>query len=178
MQQSYLADYINRISGVEHDEVMNALRDILGSGDTLFDSSNVPVSHTGDTVETEVAGVDLPSLQENDVIRFMSLWSTPGGSANNKTGRVRLGGLTGTQYMSITNTTQLSIWEIRTISNRNSVTSQIGRAISAGMGSSSGAVITSAIDTSISKRLSFTAQLALATESITLEQYYVELLRK
>lgn len=148
------------------------------AGDTLLDGNNVAASLTGTTAETVLATINLPALLENDVLRVESLWSSPGGNANNKTFRLRLGGIAGTQFMSITNTTQLSMWEIRSIANRNSKSSQIGRATAAGIGASTGAVVTSAVDTSVSTTLVLTGQLANAADSIVLERYLVELLRR
>lgn len=147
-------------------------------GFILLDESNVAANLTGTLTETIIATTTLPILQANDVLRIETLWSTPGGNANNKTMRIRLGGIGGTQYLNLVNTTQLTFWEIRTIANRNSLSSQVGRSTGAGMGNSSGAAVTSAVDTSVSTTLVFTGQLANTGDTITLERYLVELLRR
>lgn len=146
----------------------------------LLASSAVAVTHTGDTSETVLATVSIPAgiMGLNGALRINSLWSTPGGSGNNKTCRTRLGGISGTQILATANTTQLSLGDIgRLFQNRASASSQIMRNPGTfASGGSSAAMSTASVNTAIAQDLVFTAQLASAGESITLEQYMVELI--
>lgn len=145
----------------------------------ILASSAVGVTHTGDTNETVLATVTIPAgiMGLNGALRITATWSTPGGSGNNKIIRVRLGGISGSGFMATTITTALSYEEAsRILKNRNSATSQICRQAGSGAGSSTSAVTTISVDTSVAQDLVFTAQLASAGESITLEQYTVELI--
>lgn len=145
----------------------------------LLASSAVPVSHTGDTSETVLATVPIPAglMGLNGALRINSLWSTPGGSGNNKTCRIRLGGISGGTVFAIANTTNLSIFDTnRIVHNRNSASSQSLRATNSSGGATSAAAATLSVDTSVAVDLVFTASLANSGESITLEEYMVELI--
>lgn len=147
----------------------------------VFASSSVAVSHTGNTNETTLATIPIPAgyIGINGLVRVATLWSHPGGSGNNKIVRGRLGGLAGTLFFSATNTTNLSVNDVeRTIGNRNSAASQVVRQPSSGLGNSGAAVLTMTVNTALAQDLVFTAQLASAGESITLEQYIVEIARR
>lgn len=141
-------------------------------------SSAIAASVTGTLTETTLATVTLPAgaMGANGAIRVTSVWATPGGSANAKTVRTRLGGISGAQVMAIGVTTSLSVSEsTRLIQNRNSASSQVTRnSGSPGSGGSSAAPTTSAINTAVAADLVFTGQLANTGETITLESYMVE----
>jgi hypothetical protein len=80
--------------------------------------------------------------------------------------------------MSSALTSSQAFCDLRRIVNRNSASSQVGSfpsGISA-FGASTSEVVTGALDTSTAQNLVFTGQLALATETITLESYTVEIL--
>lgn len=98
-----------------------------------------------------------------------STWSFPN-NANNKSIRVRLGGIGGTAHLAISLTTQVSYFDVRKIRNRGSASLQVG-ASAAGvtLGASTSAVSTGAIDTSAAQDLVYTGQLAAATDFLILE---------
>jgi hypothetical protein len=130
---------------------------------------------TGDTAETTLATVTVPAgaLGPNGTLRITTLWSNTN-SANNKTFKVKLAG---TAYGSLVSATTVITRDQRMIHNRGTASSQIGMpGTVGGFGSSGVAAVTSAIDTSQSQDITFTAQLALGTETITLESYLVEVL--
>lgn len=146
----------------------------------ILASSAVAVTHTGNTSETVLATVTIPAgiMGLNGAVRVSSLWSHPGGSGNAKTTRIRFGGISGAILLSNAPTTNLSTHDHnRYIQNRNSASSQVTRGSASTQGGQTGvAVTTSSIDTSAAVNMLFTAQLASAGESITLEQYIVELI--
>lgn len=143
----------------------------------LADSS-VAAAHTGDLVETALATVTIPAnaLGPNGKIRFSGLWGQTS-SANNKIMRVRYSGITGTIYYTQTVTTSQTTQDIRYIGNRNATNSQVGGyAQVPGLSQANIARVTSAVDTTADTTLVYTAQLANAADTITLEAYTVELL--
>lgn len=145
----------------------------------ILASSAVAVTHTGNTSETVLATVTIPAgiMGLNGALRINSLWSTPGGSGNSKTCRIRLGGISGGTVFAIANTTNLSIFDpSRIVHNRNSASSQSMRATNSSGGATSAAAATLSVDTSVALDLVFTANLANSGESITLEEYMVELI--
>lgn len=139
----------------------------------LVARNNTQVSHTGDTIETTLATVTLPPavMGINGILRISSLWSYTN-SGNNKTLRIKFDGnnvLAGT--VSATD----SYADERLIANRNAANSQIARAVASGYGTG-GTVTTMAVDTTLSKDITFTVQLANAGETVNLEQFWIELL--
>jgi hypothetical protein len=145
----------------------------------VLDASAEAVSHTGDTSETALATIQVPAslMGANGILRVTTLWSITN-SANNKTLRARLGGISGTQYLAVTLTTQATYRDQRQIANRNSLASQVGMSntVLGGFGSSATALSTSSLDTAANQDLVITGQLAAAGETITLEAYLVEVL--
>jgi hypothetical protein len=145
---------------------------------TFLAASAVAASVTGTLTETALATVTLPAgaMGANGALRITSIWSTPGGSGNSKSLRVRLGGMSGAQVMAVAVTTSLSVSEAgRIVQNRNSASSQVTRnSGNPGNGGSSSAVTTGAINTAVAQDIVFTGQLANIGETITLESYLVE----
>ena len=144
----------------------------------MLASSAVAVSHTGNTNETVLATVTIPAglMGLNGILRFDVLWSITS-SGNNKTTRVRLGGIGGTEFHSLINTTVASVRALRNIQNRGSASSQISEwAGGLGPGSTSSAVTTGTVNTAVAQDLVITGRLASAGETITLERYIVELI--
>lgn len=144
----------------------------------ILAQSAVSTSHTGDLVETTLATVTVPALAmgPNGRIEIVSEWSFPS-SSNSKTLRIKFGGVI---YMSMGLTTDTTLRQFTSISNVNSNSSQKGYAtgLAGGFGVSSGTIATSAIDTSASQDITFTALLASAAETITLESYIIKLYPK
>lgn len=144
----------------------------------VLGASAVAVSHTGNTNETALATVALPagSMGANGLLRVTSLFTVTN-SANNKTLRTRLGGISGTAFQSLTLTTNETNMSQRLIQNRNSQSSQVGSAAAVGgsFGNSSNSVVTGAIDTASAQDVVISGQLANSGETITLQSYLIEL---
>lgn len=140
--------------------------------------SNVQLSNTaGTTTENTVYTGTIPggTLSANGSYRITLLVSSTN-SANNKTFKVKIGG---TIVLQVTITASASARYQQIISNRNATNSQISGAFgsSTGMGynvTSSTAVSTYSIDTSIDQTLTVTLQNANSGETCAIEQLLVE----
>jgi hypothetical protein len=113
------------------------------------------------------------AMGPNGILRITSLWSHTN-SANAKTPRVEFAG---TPYYGGSFTTVATSRMSRAIANRNAANSQVG-APAAGTfnwGSSTDALTTSSVDTSVGQDLVFSGQLANSGDTIALESYLVEL---
>lgn len=145
----------------------------------VLGASAVAVSHTGSTDETVFATVSIAAgaMSANAILRITTLWSYTN-SANNKTGRIRLGGVSGTQFLSVAHTTSASFSDSRLIRNRGATNSQVCTASASvsSAGTTGLAVTTGTVDMSVAQDLVLSGQLALGTETITLEGYLVELI--
>jgi hypothetical protein len=98
-------------------------------------------------------------------------------SGNNKTFRVRFGGIGGTLYAQTAQSTNISTKLINVIiSNRNATNSQVGFATAAAFGSTA-AVVTGAIDTTAAVDIVLTGQLANSADNAALESYVVTMAR-
>lgn len=146
---------------------------------TILAASATKVDLTGTTAETALATVSVPggAMGPNGGLLIYTSWSYTN-SANAKTPRIRFGGPAGTQYFSSAQGTSASVHLVHRIRNRNSASSQVGGSSATGGigGVSSGALVTSALDTSLAQDIVLTGQLALGTELISLESYEVWLL--
>lgn len=149
-----------------------------GSGDwKVLAQSGVAVSHTGNTNETVLATVAMPggTLGANGVLRITTLWTVTN-SADNKTFRVRLGGVSGAQVLSVGVTTVATAIIQRTVWNRNSEASQVSWA--AGTANSfliaGAANFTSMVNTANAQDIVISGQLATGTDTVTLEGYLIE----
>jgi hypothetical protein len=144
--------------------------------------SAVAVSHTGDTSETALATVVVPggTMGPNGILRVTSLWSFTN-DADDKTLRLRFGaGLSGTQFLNIALPSLASFRDQRQIANRNAADSQVGMSslVLGGWGQSANAPVTAAIDTTQSRDLVLSGQLESGADTVTLEAYLVEVLRR
>lgn len=142
--------------------------------------SGVAVPLTGSTSETALATVAIPAgaMGPNGVLRVTTLWSLTN-SANNKTPRVRLGGISGTAFRGQNLTTVASGRDQIEIHNRNAQNSQVSNPAGGGFGgagTSSSVITTATVDTSIAQDLVISGQLANSGETLTLEAYTVEVL--
>jgi hypothetical protein len=164
--------YVHSGSGwVELGAALGALRTICHSA--------VASALTGATTEAILASIAIPggAMGPNGVLRVTTEWSYTN-SANTKTLRTRLGsGLSGTVFDLIAPTTNAFQRRQCDIKNRNANNAQMAppSAYIAGFGTSTGAVLTGAVDTSAAQTLAITGQLTNAGETITLESYRVEL---
>lgn len=144
---------------------------------TVLAQSAVAVSHTGDTNETTIATAAIPAgaMGANGQVEIISLW-TYTNSGNTKTLRIKFGG---TNFLALATTTTASIQAYTRIANRNNAASQIGhQGSNTGFNAQAGAVLTGAIDTTAAVNITFTAQLASAGETITLESYRIIMMPK
>lgn len=154
-----------------------------GTAGTLVDvtpgvvlaKSSVAVSGAADTNENTLATITIPanSMGPNGFLRLFLAYTFTN-SANNKTLRARLGGVSGTAYLSqivtTSNTFQASIW----IGNRNAANSQVGTTNAPVIGGSTQSLTTSSVDTSAVTTLVITGQKASGSETLTLESYIAE----
>jgi hypothetical protein len=153
-------------------------------GDTtskVLQMSAVASTHTGNTTETALATITVPAraMGKNGRLRVTTFFSMPS-SASAKTFRVRLNGIAGTVFYSEAfGTGILTAHAVIEIANRDSASSQIGGPInSSGLGSSTSAIVTSAINTdNADVALVISGQLAASGETIKLEGYLVELMQ-
>lgn len=149
----------------------------------IIAQSGAAVSHTGNTNETALVTVTIPAdvMGANGTIDVETVWSYTN-NANNKTLRVRFGGVSGTQYLSNIVTTSVAVRDFRSIVNRNSKSSQVGShntgVLAGGWGSNSAAVMTSSVNTANAVDLVISGQLAIGTDTVTLEYYKVTLRAK
>lgn len=169
--------------GTDEAALRQALQATLGNWRVLG-ASAVAVPHTGTLTETALATIVVPAgaMGPNGILRVTTI-STVNTNANNKTLRIRFGGssaATGTQFMSVANTTGISHMNQRLIHNRNSQSVQIGAAsgVTNGFAASTAAAIAGAIDTSVAVNLMITGILADVADTITLESHLVELFYK
>lgn len=140
-------------------------------------------SVTGSTSETTLKTIQIPagSMGANGSINIMQL-VTYTNNANNKTFRTRFGGAGGTIYNGmVVTTTATGLYQTQ-IGNRNATNSQIGFASGVGAGTTgaswgftSGATVTSAVDTTANVDVVLTAQLANSADTASVEGYIVQI---
>lgn len=140
--------------------------------------SGVAASVTGTTSETTLATINVPAgaMGPNGQLRITMLWNYTN-SANTKTLRIRLGG---TVLITAAPTTTAGLYTQTLIANRNSASSQIIAPNAVGTTNAWGATGTAggaaALNTANALDITLTAQLALGTETATLDAYLVELI--
>jgi hypothetical protein len=145
---------------------------ILGASATPF------ANGSGDTNENILGTVTIPAnaMGTGGLLLYIFGFSYTN-SGNNKTLRVRFGGIGGTIYNTATATTTASVLGIGMIGNAGAANSQRGNANGIGsIANTSSGTITSAIDTTSATTLVFTGQKASGAETITLERYLCLLL--
>lgn len=141
-------------------------------------ASAVAVSAGANTDENTLATIAIPAaaMGANGQLRITTVWTVTN-SGNNKTLRVRLGGIAGTQFLSAAVTTVATVRNQLFLANRNSQSSQVGGINSTtSFGTSSSVLTTATVDTSAAVDLVITGQKASSGETLTLESYLVELL--
>lgn len=147
------------------------------TGFALLAKSGTSSSHTGDTAEATLATISIPAntLGANGSLKINAIWSFTN-SANGKTFRWRLGGLSGTVIASTTATTIASVWSSILMISANATNAQ-NIYLEQARGTDqlvSGSIVTTAVDMTATQSLVITGQLALGTETITLLGYTVE----
>jgi len=136
-------------------------------------SLSAPVSLTGSTSAVTLATVTIPAglLGANGKLKIYPLWSTTN-NANVKTLRAVFGGsiCTTMTSQSVPNNSGLLI-----IRNANSESSQrCSSGLIAGIGASFGSIANTTIDTTAATTLTITGQLAVGTDTLTLEDLFIE----
>lgn len=136
-------------------------------------SLSAPVSLTGSTSVVTLATVTIPAglLGANGKLKIYPLWSTTN-NANIKTLRAIFSGSTCTTMtsQSVPNNSGLVI-----IRNTNSESAQkCSSGLVAGIGSSVGSIAVLAIDTTAATTITISGQLAVGTDTLTLEDLFVE----
>lgn len=156
----------------------NYLDDDFLPSPLVLAQSAVAVSHTGNTSETTLASVTIPSgaIGPNGRVRVNTTWTRNTGGAGNTTARVYFGA---TAYTDVPVSTTNQTFRFQTeIANRNSASSQVGASANyLGFGQTTAAKVTSSIDTTAAVTLSIKGLLANPGDTITLESYSVEVLR-
>ena len=136
-------------------------------------SLSAPVSLTGSTSVVTLATITIPAglLGANGKLKIYPLWATTN-NANVKTLRALFSGspCTTMTSQSVPNNSGLVI--IRNI-NSESV-QKCSSGLVAGIGSSSGSIAAVTIDTTAATTITITGQLAVGTDTLTLEDLFVE----
>jgi hypothetical protein len=152
--------------------------EFASGGGVVLAASAVAASAGAVTTEETLATITVPAnaMGLHGTLRVTTVWTHTNG-ANNKTLRVRFSGAAGTQYCNVVATTTATTVHQATISNRGAANSQVGghTGVSAFSGSS-GAVTTSAVDTTADTTIVISGQKASSGDTLTLERYMVELL--
>lgn len=146
---------------------------------SVLEASAVAASLTGTTAETALATIPIPAgmLGTSGALRIYCDWTVTN-SANDKTLRIRLGGLAGTALTNTAFTTVPNAFHRMLIANRGVANAQIATTDrSRGTDQvSTYELFTAAINTAVAQDLVITGQLESAAETITLENYLVELI--
>ena len=136
-------------------------------------SLSAPFSSTGSTSVVTLATITIPAglMGANGKLKIYPLWSTTN-NANVKTLRLNIGGtLCSTMTsQSVPNNSGLLI-----IRNLNSESVQkCSSGLVAGIGSSTGSIASPTVDTSAATTITITGQLAVGTDTLTLEDLFIE----
>jgi len=137
-------------------------------------SSGANVSGAADTAENILATVTIPAgMMGTNGSLLTDLLATVNNDASSKIVRVRFGGIGGTIYGQWEMQNLLTLKTSVRITNNNSATSQKGWEVSvaASFGTSTNAIVTSAIDTTAATTLVITVQKADGADTMTLNSY-------
>ena len=136
-------------------------------------SLSAPVVLTGSTSGVTLATITIPAglIGANGKLKIYPLWSTTN-NANVKTLRAVFGGSACTTMysQSVPNNSGLVI--IRNTNNEAAQKTSSG--LVAGIGASSGSIASTTIDTTAATAITITGQLAVGTDTLTLEDLFVE----
>jgi len=155
-----------------------------GGGNISFVASATsgPISLTGSTVETNLAALKIPanSLGKNGAFEVVAIWSFPN-NANNKTMTVRYtpiagavtGGGLGSPTIATTTASAQMLWIVR---NNNSTGNQTQWAVGGQtpFATAAPSIATNvATDTTADSYFNLNGQLAVATDTLTLQHAYL-----
>lgn len=146
----------------------------------VLGASGVQSSLTGTTTETAIISVSVPggAMGPNGLLRVTTQWSCTN-NANVKTARLRIGGIGGTAVYGAALTSTAGAFMQRNVANRNSQSSQVfsfGTASANSFTTVTTAATTATLDTSATWSLVLSGELAVGTDTISVEQYIVECL--
>ena len=136
-------------------------------------SLSAPVVLTGSTSGVTLATITIPAglLGANGKLKIYPLWATTN-NANVKTLRAVFGGSACSTMTSQSSPNNSGLVIIR---NTNSESAQkTSSGLVAGIGSSFGSIASTAIDTTAATTITITGQLAVGTDTLTLEDLFVE----
>lgn len=139
----------------------------------MLAQSAVPASVTGTTTETVLAIVAIPALSDNSVIRITAQY-TYSGTAGNRNVNLRLNGVQVRQFLAAS--TVMSSETVTNIRNRGVNSQTVFGFGQAGSGTSVSAPISLTTNTAAPSTLTLLGSPIVATDTITLEGYTVELL--
>lgn len=136
-------------------------------------SLSAPVSLTGSTSVVTLATITIPAglIGANGKLKIYPLWSTTN-NANTKTLRVIFGGSTCTTMTSQSVPNNSGLLIIRNTNNESAQKCSSG--LVAGIGASVGSIAVTSIDTTAAVNLTVTGQLAVGTDTLTLEDLFIE----
>lgn len=137
--------------------------------------SGVAASVTGTLTETVLASITIPanSMGPNGTVRITATWSM----TNNANAKVMVTKFGGTAINTSTATTSSTYREMRSVTNRGSLTSQtVFPGVFGGFGLSGAAMTTLTKDTAVAQVVQLTGTLANVADTLTLESYLVEVL--
>ncbi len=151
------------------------------TGEAVLAQNYVSNSLTGTTAEVSLANVTIPAalLSANGSLRLTSIWTVTN-NADNKTINIRFGNVSGAGQGSLflgTTVTAIASGRFQQqISNRNSVSSQVGAGSpNSGFSNSGAANVTTSYNTSTQAMyFNIDGVLASGTDTITLEGYTLE----
>ena len=137
-------------------------------------SLSAPFSMTGSTSVVTLATITIPAglLGANGKLKIYPLWSTTN-NANVKTLRLNIGGAVCSTMASQSVPNNSGLLIIRNI-NSESV-QKCSSGLVAGIGASAGSIASTTIDTTAATTITITGQLAVGTDTLTLEDLFVEL---
>ena len=136
-------------------------------------SLSAPWVLSGSTSAVTLATITIPAglMGANGKLKIYPLWGTTN-NANTKTLRVVLGGSTCTTMVSQSVPNNSGLVIIRNINNEAAQRCSSG--LVAGIGSSTGSIAVIAIDTTAATTITLTGQLGVGTDTLTLEDLFVE----
>lgn len=140
--------------------------------------SAVAVSGPADTAENVLATITVPggAMGPNGAIRITSIWGFTN-NVNAKTPRLRIGGPAGTILWAPAAASIAVLTAHRYIFNRGAQNSQVAAPTDVnGYGTSTGALVTSAVDTAQDFTLVLSGQKATGGDTLRLDAYSVEVL--
>ena len=137
-------------------------------------SLSAPVVLKDTTLATTLAIITIPAglIGANGKLKIYPLWATTN-NANIKTLRLNIGGMLCSTMVSQSIPNNSGLLIIRNI-NSESV-QKCSSGLVAGIGASSGSIAAQTVDTTAATTITITGQLAVGTDTLTLEDLFVEI---